>query len=102
VTDPRPLECDPHDDGLIFAVHVRPRASRSKIVGLHDGALAVQLAAPPVDGAANQELTKVLARALRVPRSAVRLVSGQRSRRKRVHVAGVARATLDALLAGRP
>lgn len=93
-----PVECEERDGGLVLAVHVRPRASQSKIEGEHDGALAVRLAAPPVEGAANKELCRVLAKAFGVARGAVTVVSGERGRRKRVRIAGGNRATLDDLL----
>lgn len=72
-----------------FDVHVQPRASRSEIVGEHGGALKVRLAAPPVEGAANEALVELLAGALHVPRRDVRIVSGAASRRKVVEVDGV-------------
>ena len=71
-----------------FAVHVQPRASRSEIVGLHGDALKVRLAAPPVDGAANDALVVLLAEALAVGRRAVRIVSGASSRAKTVEIEG--------------
>ena len=71
-----------------FAVRVQPRASRSEIVGLHGEALKVRLAAPPVDGAANAALVELLADALGVSRSAVRIISGETSRGKVVEVDG--------------
>ena len=77
-------------DKLSFTVRVVPRASRSQIVGEADGALRVRIAAPPVAGAANDELVRVLARALRVSRSAVAITAGQTSRLKRVAVSGIA------------
>ena len=70
-------------------VYVVVRASRTRIVGAHDGRLKVQVAAPPVDGAANKELVRCLAGALGVARSAVTLVSGESSRRKRLSVRGL-------------
>jgi uncharacterized protein len=80
-------------DAVRFSVHVKPRSSRSRVEGVRpDGALAIALKAPPVDGAANAELVEVLARALGVPKSAVRVVSGATGRRKLVEVAGVAAA----------
>lgn len=82
---------------LIFKVQVVPRASRSEVVGEHDGALRVRLAAPPVDGAANQELIHVLAKALHVPRSSITIVSGQSSRLKHVSVANVDASALSLL-----
>ena len=72
-----------------FAVHAQPRASRSEIVGLHGDALKVRLAAPPVDGAANEALVELIARSLDVPRRAVRIAAGASSRAKTVEVEGV-------------
>lgn len=81
---------------LTFNVRVVPRASRSEIVGEHDGALRVRVSAAPVDGAANEELVRILARALHVPRNAVVIIAGQTSRLKQVAVSG---ATSERLLA---
>jgi uncharacterized protein (TIGR00251 family) len=84
--------------GVTFVVRVVPRASRSEIVGLHDGALKVRVAAPPVDGAANEELLKFLARKLKVPRASVILVSGASSKNKVIrvaHLTGVTREELN-------
>jgi len=89
----------PRDDGVDLIVHARPGARRSALAGVHGTALAVRLAARPVEGAANDELIRVLAEALSVPRSAVSLRSGGQSRTKRVHVAGIDAATAHARLA---
>jgi len=78
------------DGVLTFKVRVVPRASRSAIVGAHDGALRVRIAAPPVNGAANEELVRILARAFKVSRSAVEIAAGQTSRLKEVAVNGIA------------
>jgi uncharacterized protein (TIGR00251 family) len=86
------------DGRLIFNVRVVPRASRSEIVGEHDGALRVRLAAPPVDGAANDELLRILARALKVSRTSVAIIAGPTSKLKRVAVNGVAPEVLLALV----
>ncbi len=83
-----------------FAVHVQPRAARGEVRGLHGNALKVRLQAPPVDGAANAELTEVLAHALGIPRRLVTLVAGQTSRRKVVEVPASARERVEALAAG--
>jgi uncharacterized protein (TIGR00251 family) len=82
--------CRAADGGVRLAVHVQPRASRTEVAGLHGDALKIRLAAPPVDGAANDALTRFVAERLDVPRSAVRLVAGESSRAKVVAVAGVA------------
>lgn len=76
------------DGTLIFKVRVVPRASCSELVGEHDGALRVRIAAPPVDGAANDELVRLLARAFGVPRSAIAIIGGQTAKLKTVCVAG--------------
>ena len=72
-------------------VRVMPRAGRSGFGGLRDGALLVRLAAAPVDGAANDELIALLAKALRIPKRDITIVSGERSRTKRVRIAGIDR-----------
>jgi len=76
----------------VIDIRVIPRAGRSAIAGTRGGALLVRLAAPPVDGAANDELVTVLARTLGVPTRAVTIVSGDRSRTKRVRVDGISAA----------
>lgn len=75
--------------GITFTVRVVARASRSEIAGEFDGALRVRLAAPPVDGAANRELIRVLAKELKVPQSAVGIVAGSASRSKIVRICNV-------------
>ena len=77
-------------DGLIVNVRVIPRAGKSGLAGTRGDALLVRLQSPPVDGAANEELIAVLAEALGVSKRQVSIVSGSRSRHKRVHVAGPA------------
>ena len=73
-------------------MRVIPRAGRSEIAGLRDGAVLVRLAAAPVDGAANAELIDLIARALKVPKRDITIVSGDKSRSKRVRIAGIDRA----------
>jgi uncharacterized protein len=79
----------PTEGGVLIDVRVIPRAAKSGLAGMRDDTLLVRLNAPPVEGAANAELIEVLARALGVPKRAITLVSGERSRRKRVRVVGV-------------
>ncbi|MDX6611403.1 MAG: uncharacterized protein QOD75_589 [Blastocatellia bacterium] len=86
-------------DGVItFQVRVVPRASRSKIAGEHDGALRIRVTAPPVDGAANEEVIRLLAKALGVTRRNVEIVSGQTSKTKRIKVRGISPADLRSLV----
>ena len=66
-----------------------PRAKKTEAAGERGGALVVRVAAPPVEGAANDALIEFLASSLGVPRRAIRIVSGERGRLKRVAIAGI-------------
>jgi uncharacterized protein len=72
-------------------VRVIPRAGRSEIAGIRDGAVLVRIAAAPVDGAANAELIDILSRHLKVPKRDITIISGEKSRAKRVRIAGLDR-----------
>jgi uncharacterized protein len=85
------------DGALVFAVRVVPRASRSGVAGEHDGALRVRVAAPPVDGAANEELARTLARALGVAARDVEITGGHSSKLKQVRVMNAERVRLEQL-----
>jgi uncharacterized protein (TIGR00251 family) len=86
------------DGAIRFEVHAKPRAKKSRLVGERGDALEIALAAPPVDGAANEELVRFVARLLGVPRRQVALVRGETSREKLVAVTGLSLAELTALL----
>lgn len=73
---------------LRIRVRVKPRASKSRIVGEREGVLELALAAPPVDGQANAELISLLASVLRCGKSAIEIVSGTGSRSKLVSIVG--------------
>jgi len=83
---------------VVFAVRVAPRSSRDAIEGEYQGALKVRLTAPPVDDRANDALRRLLAGRLNAPVSAVRIVSGGRSRTKRVEISGATKAQILALI----
>jgi uncharacterized protein (TIGR00251 family) len=68
---------------------VIPRARKTECSGVRDNALLIRVAAPPVEGAANEALIAFFSAALRIPRHAVQVVSGERARRKRIAIAGV-------------
>ena len=71
---------------LVLNVHLQPRASRDELVGIAGETLKIRIAAPPVDGEANERLINFLARAFGVARAGVHLEQGQRGRHKRVRV----------------
>jgi uncharacterized protein (TIGR00251 family) len=81
---------------VILDFKVIPRAGRTGLAGKRGGAILVRLAAAPVDGAANSELIAFLSELLDVPRRNVTILSGEKSRQKRVKISGLAS---DAVLA---
>ena len=91
------LRVSPTADGVIFTLHVQPRASRSEICGIQAGELRLRLTAPPVDDAANRQCVEFLAKALGVARSRVTIVAGATSRHKTVRVEGVTTEEIFAL-----
>jgi uncharacterized protein len=83
---------------LVFAVRVQPRASKNEIAGVIEGALKIRLRAPAVEDRANEALCLFLAELLKRPKSAVRILAGERSRVKRVEIEGVTAAEVEGLL----
>jgi uncharacterized protein (TIGR00251 family) len=75
--------------GTRIALRIQPRASRTEVAGLHGDALRIRIAAPPVDGAANEALLRFLADRLDVARAALVLVAGATRRAKTVLVEGL-------------
>ncbi len=86
------------EDGAILTVHVQPKAARTECVGIHGEAIKIRVAAPPVDGAANDELIRFIAERCVVPRSQVRIHAGAGTRHKRIQVTGIGAAVLWARL----
>jgi uncharacterized protein (TIGR00251 family) len=87
------------DGRITLTLHIQPGAKTTEFAGLHGDALKIRLAAPPVDGKANEALIKFVAEALKLPKSAVNLKSGQTSRRKVLEVIGGEVAQITALAA---
>jgi len=79
----------PVADGLIVALHVQPRASKNEIVGEQQGELKVRLTSPPVDGAANKLCCEFIAKLCGLPKRDVSIYSGDKSRHKRILIAGL-------------
>ena len=82
------------EPGVRFSVRLTPRGGADRVDGVVDGVLRARVAAPAVDGAANQSLLRMLADVLDVPRRDVRLVAGTTARTKLIAVDGVGRERL--------
>lgn len=87
--------------GVELDVRVIPRARKTEPAGVRGSAVLVRVAAPPVEGAANDALVAFFAEALRVPRRAVRIVTGERGRQKRVAIDGVSAEAVRQLVGAR-
>lgn len=92
------LEIQERDGAAIVSVRVQPRASKDEVAGEMNGALKVRLQAPAVENHANSALIEFLAQLLKTPKSAVRILSGDRSRIKRIEIRGVTAQQIHALL----
>jgi uncharacterized protein len=87
-----------HPLGATFAVRVQPRAARTAITGMMGEAVKLSLSAPPVDGRANAAVVEFFSDFFSVPRSAVQVVTGERSRNKVIRIAGRTAAELQQTL----
>lgn len=83
---------------VIFTVRTQPRASKDEITGEIAGALKIRLRAPAVEGRANEALIEFLAELLKTPKVAVRILSGERSRVKRLEIRGVTKQQIERLV----
>jgi uncharacterized protein len=92
------LEFQERDGAVVFFARVQPRASKDEIAGEMAGALKVRLQAPALEDRANEALIEFLAQLLKTPKSAVRILSGERSRTKRLEIRGVTQQQILALL----
>jgi uncharacterized protein len=72
-----------------LAIRVQPRAKRTEIAGERGGTVVIRVAAPPVDGKANDAARRLIAQLLGVPRSAVEIVRGESARDKLVRIEGL-------------
>ena len=86
------------DGDLLLVCHLQPNASRSEFAGLHGDALKIRIQAPPVEGKANTELVKFLAKAFGVGKRDIDIISGELNRHKRVRIAAPAKLPDEALV----
>lgn len=81
-----------------LSIHVQPKASRTRIAGLHGDALKLCITSPPVDGKANAAVIHFFAKLFKIPKAAVTIASGETSRDKRLVLAGISAALASAVL----
>ena len=77
------------DGAIFFNVKVVPRSSQSEIVGELDGTLKIKLKSPPVEGAANAELVKLLSKTFGVSKSEIEIIGGQTSKSKQIKISNL-------------
>jgi uncharacterized protein len=87
-------------DAVRIRVRVQPRASRTEVAGEHGDALKIRVSSPPVDGAANDELERFIAKKLGVAATRVRVISGATARSKVVEVSGIEETEVERVLGG--
>ncbi len=88
IPDPRKmvmLDIREYKKGVVFPVHVQPRAKQSEVAGVREGALKIKVIAPPVEGAANEALKKLLSRFLGVRKTSIEILKGKTAHRKLIH-----------------
>lgn len=90
------LKEDP--EGITLRIRVQPGASRDRIVGVVEGALRLRITSPPVEGAANRQCVKFLAKKLHIAKSKITLLKGEHAREKIFRMGGVSAADLKKLL----
>lgn len=86
------------NDGVVLSLHCQPGAKASRVVGLHDDRLKLQVQAPPLENRANEALVAWLAVQLSLPRKQIEILTGQTSRQKRVLVRGATLEQVERLL----
>lgn len=77
------------DGNLLLSLHVQPRSRRNELGGLHGDTLKMRITAPPVDGKANKAVIALLAKLLKIPKSAIQIRSGLQSRSKKILLTGL-------------
>lgn len=90
--DPRDWQLREKGSSLDVALHVQPRAGRNEAAGLHGDSLKIRVMSPPVDNAANKAVIDYFASRLKIPKSKMRIISGQKSRAKTLRIEGLSRA----------
>ena len=85
-------------NSISLSIHVQPKASRTRIAGLHGDAVKLCITSPPVDGKANGAVIQFFAKLFKIPRASVTIASGEASRDKRLVLAGISATQAEAVL----
>lgn len=93
-----PYLSEEKNGGTVIRLFVQPKSSSNRITGIHGDAVKVCIAAPPVEGRANSEIIKFLAKIFHLPKTAVSIKSGHQSRTKRFLLAGLAPADAEKIV----
>ena len=94
------LKISEHTGYVEFEIIAKPKASRNRLDGIHDGALKISVTAPPDKGKANEAITKILASNLKISKSSISITRGAASRRKTVRIEGISQAAILRLVEG--
>jgi len=76
-------------DGLRLQVHIQPNGKKNEVLGEYNGALKIRIHAPPLEGKANEELVKFLAKVFLVKRSDIKIIRGDQSRSKLMEIKNI-------------
>ena len=83
------------ENGVVVNIRVVPRASRCELAGVQGDALKIRITAPPVEGAANKECIKFLSDMLGVKKSQIKIISGHKSKNKKISILGISRKEIE-------
>jgi uncharacterized protein (TIGR00251 family) len=84
--------------GAVLEIRLAPRSSRCEIAGIQDGSLKMKITAPPVEGKANEECIRFLSDLLRIRKSAISIIAGEKSKNKTVLVTGMTAQEIEKIL----
>lgn len=86
------------EDGIILPVRIQPRASKDEIIGEYNGALKIKLTSPPVEGEANRRCIEFLSKRLKIAKSHLEIIKGEKSKDKLIKIIGLGKADVVEIL----
>jgi hypothetical protein len=88
------------DEGVEISLYIQPGASKTEIIGEHNGCLKIKIKAPPVDGKANAEVIEFLSDKLGIPKRQIEFLTGDKSREKKIRIKGLSIQQIESLMKG--